>query len=188
MANMAHDKSAGSRFGRRDGARRVKNKDVFHQPGMGVALMASPLGDLRLSILNGCLTAIDILDSSDGQGPVPGETGLPAQGELAAYFEDGAHAFQIPLQLEGTDFQQKVWRAMREIPSGQVVTYGELARRLGTSARAVGNACRRNPCPIVVPCHRVVSAQGLGGYDGQTEGPLLERKRWLLRHEGAIGD
>ena len=154
---------------------------------MDVVLMASPLGDLRLTTLDGYLTAVDILVPSGGHGPASSAIGLLAHQELAAYFENAAHRFQIPLQLMGTAFQKEVWRALQGIPPGQVATYGELARRLNTSARAVGNACRRNPCPIVVPCHRVVSAQGLGGYDGQTDGPLLERKRWLLRHEGAIG-
>ncbi|MDH5360986.1 MAG: MGMT family protein, partial [Gammaproteobacteria bacterium] len=67
---------------------------------------------------------------------------------------------------------------------GSVLSYGELAAKLNSSARAVGNACRKNPLPIIVPCHRVVAKSGIGGYSGQTEGPLIEQKRRLLRHEG----
>jgi methylated-DNA-[protein]-cysteine S-methyltransferase len=74
---------------------------------------------------------------------------------------------------------------LRSIPPGRTRTYGELASKLGTSARAVGGACRANPCPVVVPCHRVVAANGLGGFAGDTSGRKLEVKRWLLRHEGS---
>lgn len=153
----------------------------------GVAWLETPLGGLRISTQGGFLTSLDFLPLPEAAQARPGSASLLAQRELRAYFEDAAHPFRIPLRLAGTAFQQEVWRALQGIPPGRVMTYGELARQLGTSPRAVGNACRRNPCPIVVPCHRVVSAQGLGGYDGQTDGPLLGRKRWLLRHEGICG-
>ncbi len=89
----------------------------------------------------------------------------------------------LPLELHGTDFQSRVWQALRGIPPGEVSTYGELASQLHTSPRAVGNACRQNPCPLVVPCHRVVGRNGIGGYAGHTDGETLDIKRWLLRHE-----
>ncbi len=89
----------------------------------------------------------------------------------------------LPLELHGTDFQLRVWQALRTIPPGEVATYGELAARLHTSPRAVGNACRWNPCPLVVPCHRVVRRDGIGGYAGHSDGETLDIKRWLLRHE-----
>lgn len=88
-----------------------------------------------------------------------------------------------PLMPAGTPFQRRVWRALQEIVPGQRLTYGELAARLGTSARAVGGACRANPLPLLVPCHRVVAAHGLGGFAGDREGARLEVKRWLLEHE-----
>ena len=81
---------------------------------------------------------------------------------------------------------QRVWQALKQIPAGESICYGELAKQLGTSARAVGNACRANPLPIVVPCHRVVSASGLGGFMGQTQGAELTVKQWLLKHEQRI--
>ena len=93
--------------------------------------------------------------------------------------------FDVPCALQGTPFQKKVWNELRKIPPGQVVTYGELANTLGTSARAIGNACRKNPAPVVIPCHRVVAADGIGGYAGETDGDLLQVKSWLLAHEGA---
>lgn len=100
------------------------------------------------------------------------------------YFSDSLQAFQFPLQLHGTDFQQRVWRALLGIQSGKVLSYGELAEQLNSSARAVGNACRHNPLPIIVPCHRVVAKAGIGGFAGATQGPLIEQKRRLLMHEG----
>ena len=89
----------------------------------------------------------------------------------------------------GTEFQQKVWQALLEIPVGETQTYGFLANKLNTSARAVGNACRQNHFPVIVPCHRVVSASGIGGYAGDTllnqQGQIhyMQIKQWLLSHE-----
>ena len=106
--------------------------------------------------------------------------------QLAAYFGGRRREFTLPLDLRGTAFQQRVWLALRTIPAGEVRTYGEVAKALGSHARAVGMACRHNPVPLVVPCHRVVAADGLGGFSGQTAGPALALKRWLLEHEGAL--
>lgn len=117
---------------------------------------------------------------------VPLESALAAAAEqLAAYFGGQLTAFDLPLAPAGTPFQQLVWQAMRMIPFGSAASYGGLARQLGSSARAVGRACARNPLPIVIPCHRVLASGGaLGGYSGGTG---LETKRWLLRHEGFAG-
>ena len=94
----------------------------------------------------------------------------------------------MPLLVEGTPFQRRLWEALCEIPRGKTLTYGELARRLGGEARAIGQACGDNRLPIVIPCHRVVAANGLGGFAHATGGYLLEAKRWLLAHEcGADG-
>jgi methylated-DNA-[protein]-cysteine S-methyltransferase len=112
--------------------------------------------------------------------------------EFACYFQHSSHQLELDYQfVTGTPFQQKVWRALTHIPAGQVMTYGSLARELNTSARAVGNACRKNPIPMIVPCHRVVAANDVGGFAGDTEkkqkGKLnfLQIKRWLLAHEQA---
>ncbi|MFZ0394698.1 MAG: methylated-DNA--[protein]-cysteine S-methyltransferase [Terracidiphilus sp.] len=102
---------------------------------------------------------------------------------LAAYFAGNLHSINaIPVRTAGTQFQQTVWRALRDIPCGTTTSYGELARRLGQPAavRAVGTANGANPIGVVVPCHRVIGANGsLTGYGGG-----IERKRWLLEHEG----
>ena len=108
------------------------------------------------------------------------------------YFQNPDYVFSLPCNLSmGTTFQQKVWRSLQQIPSGEVRTYGELARELNTSARAIGNACRHNRFPLIVPCHRVVSAAGVGGFAGDTEDKqkgemtFIQIKQWLLSHEQA---
>jgi methylated-DNA-[protein]-cysteine S-methyltransferase len=103
--------------------------------------------------------------------------------QLERYRDDPDAAFDLPLLIEGTAFQRGVWEAMRAIPRGRTRTYGELARELGGEARAVGQACGDNRLPIVIPCHRVVAADGIGGFAHATDGYLIEAKRWLLLHE-----
>ena len=110
-----------------------------------------------------------------------------AEAELAAYFANPAHRFDLPIQGKGTGFQSRVWQAIAAIPVGQTRRYGELAAELGSVARAVGQACGNNPLPIVIPCHRVVAAGGLGGFDHRTDRDHLDMKRWLLAHEAGIG-
>ena len=106
--------------------------------------------------------------------------------QLEAYFAGTLRQFDLPLQPEGTPFQLRVWEQLRQIPYGQVISYGELACRIGQpgASRAVGGANRRNPIPIIVPCHRVIAANGtLGGYSGNCDGSA-EIKYALLRLEG----
>ena len=103
--------------------------------------------------------------------------------QLERYREDADTKFDLPLLVEGTQFQRLVWNALCEIPRGRTLTYGELARKLDGDARAVGQACGDNKLPIVIPCHRVVAASGVGGFAHSTGGYLLEAKRWLLLHE-----
>ena len=103
--------------------------------------------------------------------------------QLERYREDPDTSFDLPLAIEGTDFQKRVWAAMCAIPRGRTRTYGELASELGDHARAVGQACGDNRLPIVIPCHRVVAADGIGGFAHSTDGFLIEAKRWLLLHE-----
>ena len=103
--------------------------------------------------------------------------------QLERYRDDPNTRFDLPLAIEGSPFQRRLWEALCTIPRGKTMTYGELAQRLGAEARAVGQACGDNRLPIVIPCHRVVAAKGLGGFAHATEGYLLEAKRWLLLHE-----
>jgi len=105
--------------------------------------------------------------------------------QLERYREDPAARFDLPLAIEGTAFQRRLWEALCEIPCGKTLTYGELAQRLGAEARAIGQACGDNRLPIVIPCHRVVAADGIGGFAHSTHGYLIEAKQWLLAHEAA---
>jgi methylated-DNA-[protein]-cysteine S-methyltransferase len=105
--------------------------------------------------------------------------------QLRAYLADPAFTFGLPLRPSGTAFQRRVWERIAAIPEGCTETYGQLAKRLRSAPRAVGQACGANPFPLVVPCHRVVAAGGgLGGFARHGGGFLLEIKRWLLAHEG----
>ncbi len=103
--------------------------------------------------------------------------------QLDLYFRNPNWHFDLSLLPQGTEFQRRVWQALREIPVGTTVTYGQLAWRLESSARAVGGACRNNPVALVVPCHRVVAATGIGGFMGQRDGQQIDVKAWLLGHE-----
>ncbi len=107
--------------------------------------------------------------------------------QLERYRDDPDATFDLPLLIEGTEFQRRLWAALCAIPRGRTLTYGEMARKLGEtgheSARAVGQACGDNRLPIVIPCHRVVAANGIGGFSHTTDGYLIDAKRWLLMHE-----
>jgi methylated-DNA-[protein]-cysteine S-methyltransferase len=109
--------------------------------------------------------------------------------QLERYRGDPDAKFDLPLLIEGTEFQRRVWDAMCAIPRGRTLTYGEMARKLGgmdhEAARAVGQACGDNRLPIVIPCHRVVAADGVGGFSHTTDGYLIDAKRWLLMHEAS---
>ncbi len=104
--------------------------------------------------------------------------------QLRAYFKDASSGFGLPLAPAGTPFQRRVWAAIETIPSGETMSYGELAAAIASGPRAVGNACGANPYPVVVPCHRVIAAGGsLGGFGRHRGDFLLYIKRWLLEHE-----
>jgi len=122
---------------------------------------------------------------SDDPGPSQGEGELfhMVSSQVTAYFDNPHSEISLPVMTRGSEFQQKVWTEMEKIPVGQTRTYAEIAHVIGSSPRAVGGACRKNPIAVIVPCHRVVSASGIGGYGGHTDGPVLDMKRWLLQHE-----
>jgi methylated-DNA-[protein]-cysteine S-methyltransferase len=105
--------------------------------------------------------------------------------ELRQYLADPQTRFTVPLAPRGTPFQRRAWAAIAEIPAGESRTYGELAKKLLSAPRAVGQACGANRLALIVPCHRVVGSGGaLGGFMHAAEGSPLAVKRWLLRHEG----
>lgn len=119
----------------------------------------------------------------------PREPGNPlaerACAQVERYLRDSAFRIRLPLKPVGTVFQRRVWDAIAAIPLGQTRRYGDIARELHSAARAVGQACGENRFPLVIPCHRVVSASGIGGFAHEDGGYLLRIKRWLLAHEGA---
>lgn len=152
------------------------------------ARLPSPLGEILLVGDDDVLCGL-YMKLEDGWLPrVPlgerNDTALPeVQRQLDEYFAGTRRVFDLPLRLDGTEFQRRVWHALLEIPYGQTRAYGQQARGLGVpdAARAVGAANGQNPISIIVPCHRVIGANGaLTGYGGG-----IERKRWLLAHEAA---
>ena len=151
---------------------------------MPQAVVDSPVGPLGLIASQAGLRAV-LFDGgrirAEGSSPVLDEAGR----QLDAYFRGDLVTFDLPLELHGTEFQSRCWLALASIPYGQTVSYGEQARRLGLgndAARAVGAANGQNPLPIVLPCHRVIGADGsLTGFGGG-----LHVKRFLLEHEGAL--
>ena len=156
-----------------------------------ICLEDTPVGALILTFTAKGLAALDFGDSGceipPGSPPPPELSPMidAAKQALTRYFADGVTDFDaLPLDLQGTAFQLKVWQELQKIPRGDAISYKELALRAGSpqACRAAGQANGRNPIPIIVPCHRVIAADGsLGGYSSG-----LERKRWLLKHEGAM--
>ena len=151
---------------------------------MPSAVVDSPVGPLGLVASDTGLRAVRFDGRSvrpEGRSPVLAEAGR----QLAQYFGGELEVFDLPLEPGGTEFQRRCWLALATIPYGRTVSYGEQARRLGLgpdAARAVGAANGRNPLPIVLPCHRVIGADGsLTGFGGG-----LPTKRFLLEHEGAL--
>ena len=144
----------------------------------------APFCNLKLTQSNGCVCGIDYVQRIGA----PQVSNLPifkqVIAQLKQYLRSPDFCFDLPLNPQGTAFQLEVWSALQRIPPGQVRTYGEIAAELSSSPRAVGNACRRNPISLIIPCHRVVSAQGIGGFSGQTDGPKISIKQQLLAHEG----
>jgi len=147
------------------------------------AVISSPLGKLGISTQNEKLAGIDFLASSIAEQQASDLFCSEVIYQLQAYFNSAQHIFSLPLLEIGTNFQQRVWQTLRTIPPGQSLSYGQLAKQLQTSARAIGNACRCNPIPIVTPCHRIVGITNLGGYSGLTTGDIWSNKAWLLKHE-----
>ena len=159
---------------------------------VAICHLPSPVGELRLAAdadgLVGVLFERHAHEpwGAEGWRVTPGDSSVlaAARAQLAAYFAGELTEFDLPLAARGTPFQTRVWTSLRAIPFGETVSYAAIAARLDapTATRAVGAANGRNPISIVVPCHRVVGADGsLTGFGGG-----IDRKRWLLHHEAAV--
>lgn len=157
-------------------------------PTVLTATIDSPVGPLTITAEDGALTGLHMHRQRHFPAiPATAEHDdaalAPVVEQLRAYFAGELTAFELTLDLRGTPFQRRVWGALQEIPYGETISYGELARWVGNpnASRAVGTANGHNPVAIVVPCHRVIAADGgIGGYGGG-----LDRKTWLLQHEAA---
>lgn len=141
----------------------------------------TPIGDITICEDEGSIVAVEW-----GWGSGQDDTPLlrEAKRQLDYYFDGKLQQFTLPLNPFGTPRRKEIWAALEAIPYGRTATYGEIAQRLGSAARAVGQACATNPIPIFIPCHRVLSASKLSDYYSFGEGP--ETKTMLLRLEGAI--
>ncbi len=148
------------------------------------ALINTPFGAVAITV-HGNQLAIELLTKSPSQSNHQSAHPLVALAydQITQYLQQPTTQFNLPLNTHGTAFQQRVWQAIAAIPQGQTRTYGQIASQIGSGPRAVANACGANTLPLVIPCHRVVAQNGLGGFmQGKQNGLLV--KQWLLQHEG----
>ncbi|MFP4146527.1 MAG: methylated-DNA--[protein]-cysteine S-methyltransferase [Halorhodospira sp.] len=157
-------------------------------PGQRVDGVARLWGLFLLVTLDTAGRVAQVQISEADPGPVQGRhpAAVQAVATLERWIRDPSAPAGLPRAPAPTLFQERLRQALLAMPPGEVVTYGHLARQLGTSARAVGAGCRANPLPLLVPCHRVVAATGPGGYAGNTQGVWVRFKRWLLEQERAL--
>lgn len=153
------------------------------------AIVATRFGAVGVRSEAGLIREIVYLPPSFHEKAASDAVAERAAQQLARYLADPDYRFDLPLAPVGTAFQQKVWAAISAIPRGEVLTYGEIARRIRSAPRAVGQACGANWFPLVIPCHRVTAAGGLGGFAHSDDeaGFHLGVKRWLLAHEQVTG-
>ncbi len=140
-------------------------------------MLQTPAGQFILTSRQGVITKTDWEPSASQN--------LFVEHELNAYWQHPEKPINIKLLKQGSAYRNQVWAALCQIPFGQTLTYSALAKKIGSSARAVGNACRDNPYALFIPCHRVVSVSGMGGYCGQTDGDLMAVKYKLLEFEAS---
>jgi methylated-DNA-[protein]-cysteine S-methyltransferase len=147
------------------------------------AIARLPFGFIGVRTCNGQVAEICFLPGEVHPKPAVNALSHRVVDQLLAYCVDSSALIDLPLAIEGTDFQRSVWEQIDSIPTGSTATYGELARRLNAEARAVGQACGDNRLPLAIPCHRVVAASGIGGFAHHRGGAYEAIKRWLLLHE-----
>ena len=152
-----------------------------HSEDMKQRTVPTQFGDLTLSEEEGAIVSL-----TWGRAIIEDDSTLldDAARQLTAYDAGNLEQFDLPLRVNSTEFQRNVCTAMSAIPFGFTLTYGDIAKKLGVPAQAVGQACGANPIPVIIPCHRVMGAKGLTGFSGAGG---VETKVALLRHEGAAG-
>jgi methylated-DNA-[protein]-cysteine S-methyltransferase len=148
------------------------------------ALINTPFGAIAISSHAGQV-AIELMVESPSTSNIESEKTEVATlyRQLNSYLNEATHSFNINAVPHGTEYQRKVWQAISQIPFGETRTYSQLARQIGSGPRAVANACGANMLPLIIPCHRVVAQNGLGGFM-QSKPDGLRVKKWLLQHEG----
>ena len=149
------------------------------------AVHATPYGRMGIRTANEALTELVFLHLSKQTAAAHSSLAQEVCRQIDAFVADPDFRFDLPLTPLGTPFQRRVWDAIAAIPRGRTRTYGDIARDIGSAPRAVGQACGANFFPLVIPCHRVVAASGLGGFAHHDDGYHLQAKRWLLSHEAA---
>ncbi|MFA5083631.1 MAG: methylated-DNA--[protein]-cysteine S-methyltransferase [Hydrogenophilaceae bacterium] len=155
------------------------------EPGYD-AVLPAPFGALGVRLTGEALASLDFLSPDTPLRPCGSAAVHRVAHELEAYYANPHHVWKLTLAPAGTLFRQRVWQVLLAIPPGQTRTYGDIARELDSSPRAVGQAVGDNPIPIVIPCHRVLAAHGLGGFMHHSDGFPMAVKQWLLHHEGQI--
>jgi methylated-DNA-[protein]-cysteine S-methyltransferase len=160
-----------------------KTTDLFS------AVVAAPFGAVGIRTEHGQVLELVYLPASYREKAPTDKTAERTARQVEAYLEQPDYRFNLPLAPAGTAFQRKVWDVIAKIPRGEVLTYGAVAKALRSAPRAVGQACGANWYPLVIPCHRVTAAGGLGGFSNHDDetGFHVGVKRWLLAHEGADG-
>lgn len=151
---------------------------------LNIAVFAMPCTHLEVTATENAISRIAFVPTSTPLQSHPTPLLQCFSEQLLAYLADPAFVFDLPLAPEGSAFQLKVWQTIATIPSGETRSYLALAESIQSGARAIGNACGRNPHPVVVPCHRVIAKNGgMGGFNRSAVGGFVEIKRWLLAHE-----
>ena len=149
-------------------------------------ILPTPVGSLGLSLSSKGIRRLAYVNARQNHSTVQQGLALEVGKQLEEYFQLRRTAFDLPIDIDGTPYQNRVWQALSSIAYGQCLTYGDLAKKIHSGPRAVGNACRQNPVPIIIPCHRVISKNSIGGYCGRLAGRHIQQKDWLLRHEAEV--
>lgn len=160
-----------------------------HTISLFSAIVKAPFGAVGIRTQASGLQELVYLPASFEAKAAADALAEKAAAQVMHYLDDPDYPFDLPLPEIGTVFQRKVWQAIAAIPRGEVLTYGQLAKHIRSAPRAVGQACGANWFPLVIPCHRVTAAGGLGGFAHHDDatGFYVGVKRWLLAHEGAAG-
>jgi len=146
------------------------------------AIIPAPFGAVGICAEDDFLVRLELLPNREAEKHSSSVFVQNIANQLNQYFRNPHAALNVPFAVKGTAFQKRVWQAIAAIPCGQTLSYGELAEKVGSGPRAVANVCGANQVPLIIPCHRVVAKNGLGGFmQGKENG--LAVKKWLLDHE-----